>query len=146
MLNKKKSKQKTTQLDTLIGQQTHIRGDVHFSGGLRVDGRVTGSIIASDQDNGLLTLSEKGSVQGDLRVPQQVINGTIEGDVYASEHVELAPQARINGNVYYRLLKMSEGAAVNGQLIHSEDKPEETLSVEHEVFDTPDNPQLDNTV
>lgn len=138
-----KKKPKPTQLDTLIGQQTHIRGDVHFSGGLRVDGRVTGNVIANEPDNGLLTLSEKGSIQGDLRVPYQVINGTIEGDVHATEHVELAPQARINGNVYYRLLKMSEGAAVNGQLIHSEADHNPTLSVDHEVFDETDNPQLD---
>lgn len=138
-----KKKPKLTQLDTLVGQQTHIRGDVHFSGGLRIDGRVTGNIIASESDNGLVTLSEKGSVQGDLRVPHQVINGTVEGDVYASEHVELAPQARINGDVYYRLLKMSEGAAVNGQLIHSEADHESPPSVTHEVIDETDNPQLD---
>lgn len=146
MFRKKNSRPKVTQLDTLIGQHTHIRGDVHFDGGLRVDGRITGNVIASEQDSGLVTLSEKGSVQGDLHVPHQVINGTIEGDVYASEHVELAPQARINGNVYYRLLKMSEGAAVNGQLIHSEEQRPETLSVEHEVFDDSDNPQLDKPV
>lgn len=53
-----------------------------------------------------------------------ILNGTVVGDVYASERVELASQARVTGTVHYRLLEMAMGAEVNGQLVHvSENVP-----------------------
>ena len=66
----------------------------------------------------MLTLSEQGQIKGEVKVPNLIINGSITGDVYSSSHVELAPKAKIKGNVYYRLLEISMGAEVNGQLIH----------------------------
>ncbi|PHS70021.1 MAG: cell shape determination protein CcmA [Methylophaga sp.] len=142
MFNKSK-KSKSTRIDTLIGQHTHIKGDVSFSGGLRIDGSVTGNINATGDTDSLLTLSEQGNIEGDVKVPNLVINGSITGNVYVSEHVELAPKARINGNVYYRLLEMAMGAEVNGQMIHNKKNDEQILNVEHEVIDDTDAIQLE---
>lgn len=93
-----KSKSTTTKsakIDTLIGQNTEIRGDVVFSGGLHVDGTLKGNVIA-DQDSGsVLSVSERGLIEGDVRVPNVVLNGCVVGDVYAANHIELAPQARV---------------------------------------------------
>ncbi len=135
MFNKKKKAVKATRIDTLVGQHTHIKGDISFSGGLRIDGSVAGNINATGDTESVLTLSEQGAVEGEIRVPNLVINGTISGNVYASEHVELASKAKINGNVYYRLLEMAMGCEVNGQLIHVAEKDENILNVAHNVID-----------
>lgn len=115
--NTKKPKQ-TAHIDSLIGQNTEIRGDVIFSGGLHVDGKVKGNVIAAEGEDSVLTLSERGTIEGEVKVPNVVVNGTVIGDVHALSHVELAAQARVHGNVYYTLIEMAMGAEVNGNLVH----------------------------
>ncbi|MGD8497786.1 MAG: polymer-forming cytoskeletal protein [Chromatiales bacterium] len=105
------------KIDTLVGRNTVIRGDVSFSGGLHIEGRVEGNVHADD-DGSILILSENGSVRGEVSVPNMVLNGTVEGDVHASDQVELAPRSRVQGNVYYNLIQMAIGAEVNGNLVH----------------------------
>ncbi|NOZ37070.1 MAG: polymer-forming cytoskeletal protein [Gammaproteobacteria bacterium] len=122
MLGMKKKPKQTAQIDSLIGQNTEIRGDVIFSGGLHVDGTVKGSVIAEQGNDSLLTLSERGTIEGEVKVPNVVINGKVIGDVYALAHIELAAEARINGNVYYSLIEMAMGAEVNGNLVHKIDE------------------------
>ena len=121
MWGKNKKPKSTAQIDSLIGQNTEIRGDVIFSGGLHVDGSVKGSVIAEQGEDSLLTLSERGTIEGEVKVPNVVVNGTVIGDVHASGHVELATQARIHGNVYYALIEMAMGSEVNGNLVHQAD-------------------------
>lgn len=114
----------TTSVDTLIGRQTEVLGDVHFTGGLHVDGKIKGKVIAQADKAASLSVSESGSVEGDVRVPHIVLNGTVIGDVHASEKITLATKARVTGNVYYRIIEMESGALVNGQLVHeSADAP-----------------------
>ena len=135
MFNKKKRKNKSTRLDTLIGQHTHIKGDISFSGGLRIDGSVAGNIHATGDTESVLTLSEQGNLEGEIKVPNLILNGTITGNVYASQHVELAPKAKIQGNLYYNLLEMAMGSQVNGQLIHMTENDDTVLDLGHEVVD-----------
>lgn len=104
-------------ISTLIADGTRIRGDVHFSGGLHLDGLVEGSIAAEGSD-AILTLSEKGRVQGEVRVSNAVINGTVKGDIHVAERLELAAHARVEGNVHYSVLEMAAGAQVNGRMVH----------------------------
>ncbi len=115
----KKSK-RVTRIDSLIGKETEVRGDIHFNGGLHIDGKVKGNIVAvaSQEPSSVLTLSEQGAIEGEIRVPNVILNGRVEGDVHVSEHIELALNARVNGNVYYNLIEMAMGAAVNGSLVH----------------------------
>jgi len=115
-------RQRSEKVDTLIGQQTELRGDVMFSGGLHVDGKVKGNIIAEKESSTMLVLSEKGSIEGEIRVPYIIVNGLVVGDIYASESVELAQDARITGNVYYNRIEIAMGAEVNGSLVHYEEK------------------------
>ncbi len=119
--NSRKPKQ-TAQIDSLIGQNSEIRGDVIFSGGLHIDGKVKGNVIAVEGEDSVLTLSERGTIEGEVKVPNVVVNGTVVGDVHAKAHVELAAQARVHGNVYYSLIEMAMGAEVNGNLVHQADK------------------------
>lgn len=113
---------KVTRIDTLIGQQTEIKGDIIFSGGLHIDGKVEGNISArKEESEGVLTLSEQGSIKGDVRVPNIILNGTVEGNVYAEAYLELAIHARITGNVSYNVIEMTKGAEVNGSLERASD-------------------------
>ncbi len=111
--------QRAGQVDTLIGEQVVIRGDISFSGGLYLAGRVHGSISAQDP-GAILTLAENGLVEGEVRAPVVVINGELRGDVYASERVELASNARVLGNIHYKVVEMAAGAAISGRLLHAE--------------------------
>jgi len=107
-----------TSVDTLIGRQTEVLGDVHFAGGLHVDGKIKGKVIATTDKAASLSVSDTGTIEGDVRVPNIVLNGTVSGDVHASEKITLAVKARVTGNVYYKILEMEGGATVNGQLVH----------------------------
>ena len=114
---------KAPKIATVIGQQTRIDGDLSFTGGLHVDGTIRGNVTAEVDEGSALTLSEAGCIEGDVRVPNIILNGKVVGDVYANVRVELAPNAKVVGTVYYRLLEMAMGAEVNGQLFHQEDDP-----------------------
>ena len=121
--NKKRRKQNNNmnqQIDTLLGPQTTVEGNLNFSGGLHIDGVVKGNVIAAEDTKSSCHVSEQGRVVGELKVPNVNINGTIDGDVYSSGLVELAENARINGNVYYNLIDVAVGAQVNGQLVYCE--------------------------
>jgi cytoskeletal protein CcmA (bactofilin family) len=115
-------KHRIGKIDTLVGQNSSISGDVTFEGGLHIDGQVIGNVFADAESSATLTLSDHGRVEGEVRVPNIILNGTVNGDVYASGKIELAPNARINGNVYYNLLEMAMGAEVNGSLVHQAEK------------------------
>lgn len=118
MWGRSQKQKQITRIDSLIGKNTEINGDIYFTGGLHIDGHVKGNVIAKEGGGTILTLSEQGSIEGDVRTDNAIINGKIVGDVYVSEHIELAVNARIKGNVYYNLIEMTMGAAVNGSLVH----------------------------
>ena len=128
----KKSKSASTKVDTIIGQQTRIEGDVHFSGGLHIDGQVKGGVIAEADSTSVLTVSEHGSIEGDVRVPTVILNGKVTGDVHSAERIELAVKARVDGDVYYNLIEMAMGAAVNGSLVHNAETDSSVLAFDRE--------------
>lgn len=133
MLGKdKKSKVTSTKVDTIIGQQSRIEGDIHFSGGLHIDGRIKGGVIAEADSTSVLTVSEHGSIEGDVRVPTVILNGRVTGDVRSAERIELAAKARVDGNVYYNLIEMAMGAAVNGSLVHNDETESSVLAFDRE--------------
>jgi cytoskeletal protein CcmA (bactofilin family) len=108
-------------VETLIGSCVTIRGDVHFSGGLYIDGSVHGAVVAEGgESQAVLTLSEKGQIHGEVRAPHIVVNGQLNGDVYASERIELGANARVQGNIHYKVVEMAAGAMITGRLIHGD--------------------------
>jgi cytoskeletal protein CcmA (bactofilin family) len=107
-------------METLIGPRVTIRGDVSFSGGLYVEGRIVGKVIAEDGAAAVLSVAEAGIVEGEVHAPVVVICGQLRGDVHASERVELAANARVQGNVFYKVVEMQAGAMLTGRLIHAD--------------------------
>ena len=128
-----RKKFKSTKIDSLIGRQTELFGDVRFSGGLHVDGTVKGNVLSEEDASSVLTLSEHGTIEGEVKVPNVVLNGVVVGDVHARQHIELAANARITGNVYYSLIEMAMGAEVNGNLVHVAEEVEPQLKLSHEA-------------
>ncbi|OUR82225.1 cell shape determination protein CcmA [Cycloclasticus sp. 46_120_T64] len=115
--NKKLKDINTTNVSTIIGEGTVIQGDILYTGGLHIDGKVIGNVSAEDGSVTTLTLSKLGSIKGNVSVPTVVIDGQVEGDVSSSERVQLIANSRITGNVKYNLIEMEVGAEVNGQLL-----------------------------
>ncbi|TPG06383.1 polymer-forming cytoskeletal protein [Rhodanobacter glycinis] len=116
MLNRRRNERNTTSHETsLIARGTVIRGDLRFSGALHLDGSIEGTVLG-EGDDAMFTLSEHGQVHGEIRVPHAVINGHVTGDVHVSARLELAPQARIDGDLRYHTLEMAAGAQVNGRI------------------------------
>ncbi len=104
---------------TLIAANTTVTGDVAFVDQLYVNGKVVGNLRA-DAEKATVVIADDGCVEGELRVPNVVINGRVDGDVYAKGRLELAKNAQVKGNVYYQLIEMQLGAMVDGQLVHKD--------------------------
>ena len=95
-----------------------FHGDIHFSGILEIEGLVVGNILAHPDSVAEVRIREAGEVRGVICVPVVIVNGLVEGDLYSSNHLELAGKARIVGNVFYHLMEMVLGCRVQGQLTH----------------------------
>jgi cytoskeletal protein CcmA (bactofilin family) len=121
MFGDKANSKPQSRIDCLIGAGTTVEGNIEFTGGLRVDGKVRGNVIAAEGKPGTLVLSEQAQIEGEIRVSHVVINGTVIGPVYAVEYVELQPRANVTGDVHYKTLEMQLGAVVQGRLVFETD-------------------------
>ena len=117
MFTKQPSKPQS-RIDSLIGSGTRIDGNVTFSGGLRVDGEIKGNVTALPELPSTLVISEQARIEGEIHVSHLVVNGTIDGPVFASEFLELQSSSRVRGDVHYSRLEMHLGAVVEGRLMH----------------------------
>jgi|SRR5687767_5637829 cytoskeletal protein CcmA (bactofilin family) len=121
MFGNKGNNKPQNRIDCLIGAGTTIEGDITFTGGLRVDGHVRGSVVATEGKAGTLVLSEEAQIEGEIRVSHVVINGTVVGPVHAAEYIELLPKANVTGDVYYKTLEIQLGAVLQGRLVYQND-------------------------
>lgn len=143
MFGSKKSAKSVNGLGTLIARNTTIEGKVKFTGTLRIEGMVVGDVIATDDKESIVEINVDGKVRGEVRSPDVVINGHVEGDVYAAGQLVLASDAVVDGNVHYNLIEMEKGAQINGNMVHSNQKPapESAMRLGKRV-----KPELENTV
>lgn len=105
------------RIDTLVGKSARVQGDVEFSGGLHLDGCVTGNVRAAAGSGSTLSVSEQGSIEGSVEVPNVILNGRVQGDIRAQEKVVLGTQARVRGNVHYGSIEIALGAEIAGRLV-----------------------------
>jgi len=116
MLGKKQRKHSV--VDSLVGSNSQVNGDLHFAGACHIDGVVKGNVSADVESDAALSIATDGTVEGGVTVPYVVLNGIVRGDLVATQRVELGPTARVIGNVYYNLIEMAIGAEINGKLVH----------------------------
>jgi cytoskeletal protein CcmA (bactofilin family) len=114
---KRREKHSAARIDTLIGRSASVQGDVEFAGGLHLDGRITGSVCATNGAAASLSVSEHGVVEGSVSAPHVVLNGRVNGDIFGSERVVLGAKARVRGNVHYGVIEMALGAEISGKLV-----------------------------
>ena len=126
-------KQLNEKIDTLIGAESQITGDLTFSGGLHIEGSVAGEITCQDDMSAILVINKGGQVTGDISVPSAIIDGTVHGNVYTTNNLRLEEHGFINGNVYYNSLEMEAGAKVNGSLIHDRENKSESFEESSEI-------------
>jgi cytoskeletal protein CcmA (bactofilin family) len=105
------------RIDTLVGKSALVQGDVEFTGGLHLDGRVAGNVRADGDLTATLSVSETGSIEGSVEVPNVMLNGTVTGDILARDRVVLGAKARVQGNVHYGIIEMTLGAEIKGKLM-----------------------------
>lgn len=118
MFGKKNDSKPQGRIDSLIGAGTRVEGSIRFSGGLRIDGEVAGSVEATEGASSTLVLSEHARVEGGISVAHLVSNGTVVGSVSVSESLEMQSKARIVGDVDYAVIEMHQGAVIEGRLVH----------------------------
>ena len=123
---------------TLIATNCELVGDIHFSDQLMVNGVVKGNIYAEAGSRATLTVSEKGQVHGEIRVPNVIVNGKVVGKIRSDKHIELAARAEVYGNVYYNLIEMVKGSKVEGQFLHVQDGAESAESKPAKAAEKPE--------
>ena len=104
------------RIDTLIGRSTRLQGDLVFSGGLHLDGRIVGNVTAEPGTSSSLSVSETAAIEGAVDVPIVVLHGSVTGDIYARDRLVLGASARVQGNVCYGVIEMTLGAEITGKL------------------------------
>lgn len=119
------------QMDTLVGPNTNIKGDISFKGGLHVEGTIIGKINCDPEVASLLVVGNSARIVGDIKVQRAVINGCISGNLYVFDHLELGEKAVILGDVHYNLIEMAVGSEVRGQLIPDGKKEPNSLLEDH---------------
>ena len=131
MLGRKKNRHNVAH--TIIGIDTRVNGDVHFSGGLHVDGIVHGNVSADPDSEASLSLADGATIDGGVTVPYVLLEGIVKGDVFANKRVILGSTARVIGNVYYNLIEMAIGAEINGKLVHQPEGQVPLLEQTHRI-------------
>ncbi len=112
MFNKKKQ----PPIKSLIALGSHIEGNIKFADGLRVDGIITGDVHSDPVHSSILVISETAHITGSIHADHVIINGRVDGPVFAKIMLELQPKAKIVGDVYYTALEMHQGAVITGLL------------------------------
>lgn len=114
---------------TLISRATKVVGDLHFTGELQVEGRVTGNIIAENEKDAKLVIADTGVVEGEVRAPIIIVNGKVQGNIYSSKHLELAAKGNVIGTVHYHSVEMVKGAQVNGSMVNTQQQSPGSLDI-----------------
>ena len=120
------NRNKQPPIKSLIAESSRIDGHLNFSEGLRIDGTITGNITSPEDVPSILVISQTAVVTGEIHADHIIINGEVNGPVYARVMLELQPKARIEGDVHYTALEMHQGAIIAGQLrpaVGTEEKP-----------------------
>ena len=97
------------KLETIVGNDTRIAGKVSVKGTIRIDGTVEGDVQAD-----WVVVGETGKILGDTRTRGMVVGGSVEGNIEATETVELRQKATMVGEIHAPKLAISEGAVFDG--------------------------------
>jgi cytoskeletal protein CcmA (bactofilin family) len=112
---------------TLISRATRVNGDLHFTGELQIEGKVTGNIYSDNEKDAKLVIADTGLIEGEIRVPVVIVNGKVLGNIHSSKHLELAAKANVTGTVHYNSIQMVKGSQLNGSMVNNQQQPVNTV-------------------
>jgi cytoskeletal protein CcmA (bactofilin family) len=104
------NKKSVQKLETIIGNESTVTGELNIKGTLRVDGIIEGDIFAD-----WVIVGESGRIRGNVKSRGVVVGGRVEGNLEASEIVELKGKGEVTGEICTVKLAMSEGAVFDGR-------------------------------
>ena len=99
------------KLRSFVGAQSEFRGELTVAGTLRMDGVVTGRVQADE-----VILSEAATIKGDVLARKIIVGGKVEGNIRASELVEIGSKGKVRGDIFTNNLSVTEGAEFNGKI------------------------------
>ncbi len=102
---------KEGRLSGYVGNGTVLTGETNFQAMLRIDGHLTGRVSS---ENGTLVIGSTGKVDANIAVAAAIISGTVNGDIIATEKLELGRTARVVGNIQTPRLVIEDGAIFEG--------------------------------
>jgi cytoskeletal protein CcmA (bactofilin family) len=115
--------------DTLIGAATRIEGRMVVNKSIRLDGTIEGSIESSLDNNVTVAIGSTGLVHGDVRAHRVLVNGQVDGNIYAREKCELHETSKVKGDIHYGLLGIEHGAEILGLMVKKIEATGEVESV-----------------
>ena len=99
------------EIETIIGKNNVIKGDIKGTGNVRIDGILEGNISIS----GCVVIGEEGRVNGDVSANEMVVSGLIEGNVATESTLAIYSTGRVVGDVKVGSLRIDEGGMLNGR-------------------------------
>jgi cytoskeletal protein CcmA (bactofilin family) len=96
-----------------IGKSVFIKGELSGSEDLYLDGQVEGSIALKGNS---LTVGPNGQIKGSVEAKGVVVQGKLEGNIHASERVELRKSAIVTGDITTQRISIEEGAYLKGKV------------------------------
>ena len=102
---------KKDKLESFLGKNTQVDGEITVKGTLRLDGRVNGNVNAD-----WLVLGEGGFIKGDVKANGIIVGGQIEGNLTAKEVVDIKHKGGITGDISTTKLAVSEGGIIDGRV------------------------------
>ena len=110
-----KASQKVDKVESIIGGQSEITGDLNIKGTLQVDGYVKGQVKAD-----CVVLTESSRIKGDITANKIIVSGRVEGNLKAEEAIEIMPKGKVIGDVFTNKISVAEGGELNGKVVMSE--------------------------
>lgn len=96
---------------TVVGQGTHITGEVKSKGTIRVEGMVSGHMECDDT----IVIQETGKVEADLEAAQIIISGEVRGNVFAHDRLEITGSGKLLGDITAPRVSIAEGVLFEGK-------------------------------
>lgn len=114
----------SNKINTLIGADIVIKGDILYEGIVHIEASVEGSLISNKNKESKLYINKSSVIKGFVDASDVAINGTVYGNVYVHNLLQLGSDAFIKGNIYYKSIEMEVGAKIDGRLVVCDSKEE----------------------
>jgi len=106
-----KSEGSTTDLNGFLDAGSHVEGNLRFENTFRIDGKLTGSIVS----DGTLVVGEGGQLNGEVSAGQIFVSGKVEGEIQASQRVQIAASGKVLADIETPTLVIEDGALFEGR-------------------------------